>query len=197
MAINSGTTWPRNGFTLDRRSNTTEQFVRNYPAQASTNQPIANGDAVAILPTGIVVPATAGMDPGLPGFGIVMGVYTTANRPFTEQTVKIIASGQPGRVDVLYDPFMAEFVVRCENSAGPGDLTANFMLVTSGATATTGRSQQSVAIQSSASPDNLFKGVGRYAETNDITGTNGFKDSGTAGQGIVVRWNRHKFKAGT
>lgn len=197
MAINNGTVWPRNGFTLDRRGNSIEQYIRNYPAQASTNQPIAIGDAVAILTTGIVVPATAGMDPGLPGFGIVIDVYTTANRPFTEQQVKLIASGGVGRADVCYDPFSTEWIVRCEASAGPGDLTANFTLVASGANATTGRSGQSVTTQASASPDNLFKGVGRYAEVNDLTGTNGFKDTGNAGQGIVVRWNRHKFRAGT
>lgn len=190
-------TWPRNGFTLAKRSNTNEQYSKNFPAQASTNQPIAIGDAVAYL-NGVMVPATAGMDPAQPGYGIVLNVYTTAGRPFTEQTVKIIASGQPGRVDVLYDP-NAEFIVRCEASVGLADLGKNFMLVTSGANATLGRSGSSVTIQSSASPDNLFRGI-RYAEQNDIYGTNGFNDQGTAGgagQPIVVRWNRHAFKAGT
>ena len=196
MAVNNGTSWPRNGFTLDRRANAAEQFVRNYPALADADQPIAIGDAVTIL-NGVVRVASAGMDPARPGWGIVIDVMTTANRPFTEQQVKIITSGNTGRVDVLYDPFQAEFIVRCEASVGIADLTKNFQLIASGANATLGRSSQSVTIQASASPDNLFKGVGRYAEVNDITGTNGFKDSGGAGQGIVVRWNRHVLKAGT
>ena len=193
----ANTTWPRNGFTLARRSNAAEQFVRNYPAPASTNQAIAIGDAVCIL-NGVVIPATAGMDPDQPGFGVVIDVYSTANRPFSEQIVKIIASGQPGRADVLYDPFQAEFVVRCETSVGPSNVTKNFTLVASGGTnmSLLGRSTQSVTIEASASVNNLFRGV-RLADFNDIVGTNGFNNDGGAGQPIIVRWNRHAYKAGT
>lgn len=184
------TTWPRNGFTPSMRSGTQEQFTKNYPAQASSNQSIGIGDAVAIV-NGIIVPATAGQDPDQAGFGIVIGVYTTANRPFTHQNVKCIASGQPGRADVYYNPD-AEFVVRCETSVGNSNIDKNVTLVASGANATLGRSTQSVLIPASASVNDLFRVV-RIAGYNDIVGTNGFNADGGAGQPVVVRWNRHVF----
>lgn len=189
MALSS-TTWPRNGFTLVTRGHH-ENYVRNYPAQASSNQPIAVGDAVALL-NGVIVPATAGQDPGLTGYGVVIDVYTTANRPLSLQTSKIIASGGQGRVDVCYDPF-AEYVVRCETSVGPSNIGKNVALVASGANATTGRSSQSVDVTASASVNDLFRIV-----SLSPFGELGGKDSGGgAGNGVVVRWNRHAFKAGT
>lgn len=185
--------YPRNGFTLIRR-NDSEEYVRNYRAQASTNQPIALGDAVSIV-NGIVVPASGGQDPGQAGFGVVVGIYTSANRPFTLQNTKIIASGGDGRVDVCYDPF-AEYVVRCETSVGPSNLNKNIILVASGANSLTGQSFQSVDIPASASINDLFRIV-RIAPLNDIVGQNGFNELGGAGNGVVVRWNRHVYKAGT
>lgn len=189
MALSS-TTWPRNGFTLVTRGHH-ENYVRNYPAQASSNQPIAIGDAVCLL-NGVIVPATAGMDPGLAGFGVVTDVYTSANRPFTNQTTKIIASGGVGRVDVCYDPF-AEYVVRCETSVGPSNIGKHVTIVASGANATTGRSYQSVTTETSASVDNPFTIV-----CLSPFGELGGKDTGGgAGNGVIVRWNKHMFKAGT
>lgn len=182
-------TWPRNGFTLVRRDDE-ENLTRNYPAQASTNQPIAVGDAVAIV-NGIVVPCTAGQDPGLAGFGIVTGCYTSANRPFTNQTVKIIASGQDGRVDVAYDK-NAEFIVRCETSVGPSNIDKNVVLAGLSANALTGRTYATVTIPASASVNDLFRIV-KIADQNDIVGVNGFNGNGGAGQPVVVRWNRHVF----
>lgn len=186
-------TYPRNGFTLIRR-NDSEDYVRNYRAQASTNQPIALGDAVSIV-NGIVVPATAGQDPGQAGLGVVVGIYTSANRPLTQQVVKYIASGGDGRVDVCYDP-NAEFVVRCETSVGPSNLNKNFILVASGANSLTGQSNQSVDIPASASINDLFRSV-RLANYNDIVGVNGFNEVGGPGNGVIVRWNRHTMKSGT
>jgi hypothetical protein len=190
MAINTGNSWPRKGFTLSRRSNSLEQYVDNRPAQASSNQPIAIGDPVSIV-NGIIVPATAGQDPDQAGFGVVMNVYTTANRPFTEQTVKIIASGQPGRVDVCYDP-NAEFVVRCETSVGPSNIDKNVIVTGLSANSTLGTSNAAVTIPASASVNDLFRLV-RIAQYNDITGLNGFNGNGVAGQPVIVRWNRHVF----
>lgn len=186
-------TYPRNGFTLIRR-NDSEEYVRNYRAQGSTNQPIALGDAVSIV-NGIVVPATAGQDPNQDGFGVVVGVYTSANRPFTLQTIKIIPSGGDGRVDVCYDPF-AEYIVRCETSVGPSNLNHNVVLVASGANSLLGQSTQSVSIPASASINDHFRIV-RIAPLNDIDGINGFNEVGGAGNPVVVRWNRHTYKAGT
>lgn len=179
-------TWPRNGFTLTRPFD--DQYVRNFAAQASTNQPIALYDAVSFV-GGQVVPATAGQDPAQAGFGVVVGIYTSANRPFTQQTSKIIASGGVGRVDVFYDP-NAEFCVRCETSVGPSNLNTNVILTTSGANASLGLSTQSVTIPASASVNDLFRIVS-YGGQNDIVGVNGFNTAGGAGQPVIVRWNRH------
>lgn len=186
-------TYPRNGFTMITR-NDSEDYVRNYKATASTNQPIALGDAVSIV-NGIVVPATAGQDPAQAPLGVVVGIYTSANRPFTSYLSKIIVSGGDGRVDVNYDP-NAEYVVRCETSIGPSNLDKNFILVASGANANTGRSMQSVDIPASASINDMFRSV-RIAPQNDIVGVNGFNELGGAGNGVVVRWNRHVMKSGT
>lgn len=189
MTLNS-TIWPRNGFTLVTRTDN-EGIVREYPAQASTNQTIAIGDAVALL-NGVCVPATAGQDPDLAGFGIVVGIATTAGRPFTHQTTKIIASGGVGRVRVNYDPYQ-EYVVRCETSVGPSNIGGNVVLTTSGANATTGRSTASVTIPASSSSGDMFKIVALSP-----FGELGGKDQGGgAGNGVIVRWNKHMFKAGT
>lgn len=188
------TTWPRNGFTLVNR-NGSEGYIMNMPASAGGNQTIALGDAVTIV-NGIVVPCTAGQDPGQAGFGVVIDVYTSANRPFTQQTVKLIASGQPGRVDVCYDPF-AEYVVRCETSVGPSNINHNVVLAGISANALTGRTNATVSIPTSASVGDLFRII-RLAQFNDIAGTNGFNDAGGgAGQPVIVRWNNHTYKAGT
>lgn len=187
------TTWPRKGFTLARRTDTLEGYMGNFPAQASTNQAIALFDPVSIV-NGIIVPATAGQDPGQAGYGVVIGVYTTANRPLTQQTVKVIASGQPGRVDVLYDP-NAEFIVRCETSVGASNINKNVVLSGMSANATLGTSNCAVTIPASASTNDLFRIV-KIADFNDVLGTNGFNGDAGAGQPVVVRWNRHTLNPG-
>lgn len=185
-------TYPRNGFTATRRFD--EQYVRNYKAQASTNQSISLFDAVSIV-NGVVVPCSAGQDPGQAGFGVVVGIYTSANRPLTQQVVKIISSGSDGRVDVFYDP-NGEFVVRCDTSVGPSNIDKNVILNVSASNPLLGISGQSVDIPASASANDLFRLV-RMADQNDIVGLNGFNTAGGSGQGVVVRWNRHVYKAGT
>lgn len=187
MALNS-TTWPRNGFTVLART-PIAGYVRNMAAQASTNQTIGVGDAVAQV-NGIIVPCTAGQDPGLKGFGIVLNVYTTANRPLTQQLNKCIVSGGVGRVDVLYDP-NAEFVVRCETSVGPSNIGKNVILVCSGQNALLPWGNMSVNIPASSSANDLFRIVA-LSPFGELSG----KDTGGGnGNGVVVRWNNHSLKA--
>ena len=188
MALSSNT-WPRNGFTLVSRTQAVEGSIRNYAAQASTNQTIGIGDAVALL-NGVVVPCTAGQDPGLKGWGIVLDVYTTANRPLTQQLNKCIVSGGVGRVDVCYDP-NAEYVVRCETSVGPSNIGKNVILVCSGQNALLPNGSMSVNIPASASTNDLFHVVS-LSPFGELTG----KDTGGgAGNGVIVRWNNHMLKA--
>lgn len=191
MAINLGTSWPRNGFTPVRRDGTLEQYTRRYPASCGTgNNPIGIGSAVALV-GGVVVPATAGQDPAQAGFGVVVGVYNSSGRPFTQQANKMIVSGANGMVDVLYDP-NAEFVVRCETSVGATDILKNVVLSDTSATAGLTRVSLSVNLPASASVNDLFKFI-RFAEQNDLSGASvgGFGAPPAAGGPIIVRWNRH------
>lgn len=179
----------RNGFTPSRTIN--QHFMRNLPAQASTNQSIAKGDAVAYL-NGIIVPCTAGQDPGLKGYGVVMAVYTTANRPFTFNANKIIVSGQVGRVDVCIDPNQT-YYVQCVTSVGPSNMGKNVTIDVSGANALTGISGMSVNIPASASLNDLFKitNIGAFDELG------GKETGGGANNGVEVVWNFHTNKAST
>lgn len=192
MAINSGGSWPRNGFTLLNRGGggTTETYTRRYPASAGGNQVIALGQAVTIV-NGVVVPATAGQDPAQLGFGVVTGVYNASGRPFTQQAAKYIASGANGMVDVCYDPF-AEYIVRCETSVGPSNINHNVVLTGYSAQAALPNIIQSVDIPASASVSDLFRIV-RLAEVNDLT-AQGATPLGGAGNAVIVRWNNHTFK---
>jgi hypothetical protein len=142
----------RNGFIPVRWPT---QYVQSFPAAASTNQSIAKGDAVAML-NGVIVPATAGQDPGLKGWGVVIACYTTAGRPFTFNSTKIIASGGVGRVDVCFDP-MQEYYVQCVTSAGPSNMGKNVIIDVSASNALTGISGMAVSIPASASTNDLFK----------------------------------------
>ncbi len=194
MAINNGSSWPRNGFTPVRRTNTLEQYTRRYPASCGANStPIGVGSAVTLV-GGIAVPCTAGQDPDQAGFGIVVGVFNASGRPFTQQTNKVIVSGQAGQVDVLYDP-NAEFVVRCEASVGFGDMLKNVVLTGGSANNSLPRIIQAVTLPASASVNDLFKFI-RFDEQVDILGAqNGGLNTAApaAGAGIIVRWNRHVF----
>jgi hypothetical protein len=165
--------------------------VRNYPAAASSNQSIAKGDAVALL-NGTIVPCTAGQDPTLRGIGVVLAVYTTANRPLTNQTTKIIASAGVGRVDVCIDPWQT-YYVQCETSVGLSNIGKNVVLAVSAANATTGLSGEFLQIPASASQNDLFKIV-NYGPFDELSG----KESGGAvNNGVEVIWNYHAFKATT
>lgn len=178
----------RNGFIPVRWPT---QYVQNFAAAASTNQSIAKGDAVAYL-NGIIVPATAGQDPGLKGFGIVLACYTTANRPFTFNNTKLIASAGVGRVDVCFDP-MQEYYVQCTTSAGPSNMGKNVVIDVSASNAQTGISGMGVSIPVSASVGDLFKiiSIGPFDEL-------GGKDTGGGtNNGVIVVWNNHALKAGT
>jgi hypothetical protein len=180
--------WPRNGFTPVARTSDAS-YVRNFPAQASTNQTIGVGDAVAQL-NGVIVPCTAGQDPALRGFGIVMNVYTTANRPLTQFANRCIASGGVGRVDVCYDP-NAEYIVRCEASVGPSNIGKNVTLVASGQNTLLAQGNQSVTIPASASINDLF----RIIDISPFGELGGPDQGGGAGNGVIVRWNFHALHA--
>lgn len=179
----------RNGFIPSRES--VRDYIRNVFVSCGGNQTISKGDAVAMV-NGVIVPCTAGQDPGQYGFGIVLAVYTTANRPFTFQTTKYIASGQQGRADVCYDPNMT-YYVQCVTSVGPSNLGKNVMIDASAANATLGLSGQSVDIPASASINDLFKiiDIGPFDELS------GKGTGGGANNGVEVRWNRHFLNAPT
>lgn len=174
---------PRIGFTPSR--DVDRGFVRNLPAQASTNQAIAKGDAVAYL-NGIIVPCTAGQDPGLKGYGVVLAVYTTANRPNTFNANKIIVSGGVGRVDVCYDVNQS-YYVQCVTSAGPSNMGKNVTIDVSAANPTTGISGMSVNIPASASTNDLFK-ILNISPFDELAGK---ETGGGTNNGVEVVWNNH------
>lgn len=182
---------PRIGFSPSRDID--RGYVHNLPAQASTNQSIAKGDAVAYV-NGIIVPATAGQDPGLKGYGVVLAVYTTANRPFTFNANKIIVSGGVGRVDVCYDPNQT-YYVQCITSAGPSNMGKNVTIDVSASNPTTGISGMSVNIPASASVGDYFKII-NISPFDEVTG-GGKELGGGTNNGVEVVWNNHFMRAGT
>lgn len=180
----------RNGFIPSRPLNLTG-VARNLPAAASTNQSIAKGDAVAYL-NGVIVPCTAGQDPGLPGYGVVLACYTTAGRPFTFQSTKLIASAGVGRVDICFDPDQT-YYVQCTTSAGPSNMGKNCTIDVSASNALTGISGMGVTIPTSSSINDLFKiiNLGPFDELG------GKETGGGTNNGVEVRWNRHLLHAAT
>lgn len=186
------------GFTPSRQP--VPDWVRTLPARANTDGGVgvtlAKGDAVAYV-NGVIVPATAGQDPGFAGYGVVLAVYTTAAggnypRPLTFQTNKVLVSGQAGYADVCFDPNQT-YYVRCDVSAGPSNMGKNATLAVSAANFTTGLSGHSVTIPASASINDLFKiiNLGPF----DILG--GYNTGGGANNGVEVKWNRHLLHAAT
>lgn len=165
-------------------------MCRTFTVTLSTNQQLGINDPVA-LANGTVVPATAGNNPDLPGFGAVVGLLDANGRPLTfSQPTKgpYLTSGATGQAIVLSDPNMT-FLANYSGSAG-NDVVGDLVEVTgmnipvSG----TGISQAGICAQSSASTTLLFraqslagnpvgnaKGVGRYME---------------------VSWNRHVNRLG-
>lgn len=178
-----------NGFTPSRDPSI--GWVRNLPAAASTNQSIAKGDAVSFL-NGTIVPCTAGQDPALAGYGVVLAVYTTANRPLTFNNTKIIASGGVGRVDVCIDPDQT-YYVRCDTSVGPSNIGKNVALVVSAANSLLGISGESVTSPASASVNDLFK-ILNHGPFDELSGK---ETGGSPNNGVEVRWNRHLLHAVT
>lgn len=180
---------PRIGFVPTRDPAT--GMVRDLPAAASTNQSIAKGDAVAYL-NGVIVPCTAGQDPGLAGYGVVLSVMTTAGRPLTFQDTKLIASGGVGRVTVCIDPDQT-YYVQCVTSAGGTNMGKNVVINVSASNSRTGLSGMSVDIPASASINDLFKVI-NIAPFEELSG----KGTGAgANNGVEVRWNRHLLRAVT
>lgn len=180
---------PRQGFIPSRQP--VPDWIRNLPALASTNQSIAKGDAVSYV-NGIIVPCTAGQDPNQMGYGVVIACYTTANRPFTFFTTKLIASASPGRVDVCFDPDQT-YYVQCQTSAGPSNMGKNVAIDVSASNPTTGISGMSVTIPASASVNDLFKiiNMGPFDELG------GKETGGGPNNGVEVKWNRHLLHAPT
>lgn len=178
----------RSGFTPSRQPQI--DWIRNVFASCGGNQTISKGDAVAMV-NGVVVPCTAGQDPGQYGFGVVIATYTTANRPMTFNTTKYIASGQQGRADVCFDPDQT-YVVQCVTSVGLSNIGKNVVIDASAANPLLGISGQSVDIPASASVNDLFKII-TIAPFEELTGSKLL--SGAPNNGVEVRWNRHFLKA--
>lgn len=180
---------PRQGFIPSRQP--VADWIRNLPAAASTNQSIAKGDAVAYV-NGLIVPATAGQDPGLQGYGVVIATYTTANRPMTFNNTKLIASAGVGRVDVCFDPNQT-YYVQCVTSAGLSNMGKNVILDVSASNPTTGISGHSVSIPASASVNDLFKII-NFGPFDELSGK---ETGGGPNNGVEVKWNRHLLHAPT
>lgn len=194
MAINTGASWPRNGFTLLNRNVASESYVRRFPASCGGNQILAPGQAVTIV-NGVIVPATAGQDPNQAGFGVIINVFNSSGRPFTQQATKFIASGANGLADVCYDPW-AEYIVRCETSVGPSNINHNVTITGFSAQASLPRVIQAVDIPASASVGDAFRIV-RLADVNDLAQAGLTNPIGGTGNAVIVRWNQHTYKAGT
>ena len=177
----------RQGFIPVRTPDT--RYINNLPVSAG-NRPLCKGDAVRYV-AGRITALEAGIDPGAV-YGVVMAVYTTANRPLTFQNAKCITSGGVGRADVCWDPEMT-YYVKCETSIGVGDVPVNGMVDVSAFNTTLGISGQAIAVQSSASPGNPFKilQVGPFDELG------GKGTGGVTAQGVEVIINNHLLKAGT
>lgn len=180
--------YPRSGFTPARDPDT--RYVNNYAVSAGT-LPLCKGDAVRIA-GGNITALAGGMDPGA-GWGVVLDVFTTANRPLTFQNNKCITSGGVGRADVCWDPNMTYFVSMVA-SAGLRDWPANVMIDATAVNTTLGQSTMAVTTQTSASVGNPFKVIG-YAPFDELTGAKA--TAGSANQGVEVAWNNHLLKAGT
>lgn len=181
----------RNGFIPVK--NLEPDFVTNVPIGAGP-VPVAKGDAVCMV-NGLCYACTAGQDPGQFGYGVVLAVYTTAGRPLTFQNTKFIASGQPGRADVCFDPQMS-YYVQCVTSVGQSNVGKNVIIDASAANATTGLSGMAVDIPASSSINDLFRiiNVGPFDLLNGPVYSQVYTQ-GATNNGVVVRWNRHFLKA--
>lgn len=177
----------RNGFTPTRTPDT--RYVTNLPVSAGT-RPLCKGDMVRYT-AGTITATEAGMDP-VASYGVVLAVYTTANRPLTFQNAKCIVSGGVGRADVCWDPMMT-YTVKCETSVAVTTLPVNMMIDISAFPTSIGISGQAVTAQTSASVGNPVK-VLNIAPFSELGGKGG---TGDAGQLVEVIINNHLLKAGT
>lgn len=180
--------YPRSGFTPSREPHV--DWIRNFPVKALAKE-VAKGDA-AILVSGKIAAASGATNPSKQGFGVVLAVYTTANRPLTFQTTKYIASGGVGRADVCFDPNQS-YTVQCVTSVGATNIGQNVMIDVSGANSTTGISGMSVDFPASASTNEYFKLIN--ISPLDSNAPLGFTPAGWsyggANNGVEVRWNLH------
>ncbi len=177
----------RNGFTPIGTPDT--RYVTNLPVSAG-GQPVCKGDAVRYA-AGQLTAAGAGMDPGAI-FGVVMDVYTTANRPLTFANTKFIASAGVGRADVCWDPNQL-YSVKCETSVGATTLPVNLQIDASAPNPALGLSGMALTAQSSASVGNPFKAIA-VSPMGELAGKG---PTGDAGQEVIVMINNHLLKAGT
>lgn len=174
----------RNGFIPSREP--TVDWIRNVYCSAQGTETIAKGDAVVRV-AGVCTRASAGQDPvNAQGFGVVIAVYTTANRPLTFQTTKYIGSAGVGRADVCYDPDQT-YYVQCVTAVAVAKLGTNVVIDQSAANALTGISGQSVDIPTSSSTNDYFKLI-NIGPFDSLSGP----DTGSAtNNGVEVRWNNH------
>lgn len=177
----------RNGFIPARTPDT--RYVGNFPVSAG-GTPLAKGDAVVRANGGKVTAMPAGAD--AVGFGVVLAVYTDANRPLTHQNVKFIASGATGRADVCWDPNQT-YTVQCVTSIGVADIGRRVSIDASAANSVTGLSGQSVAIEASASVGSPFKII----NISPFDELGGKSSNGPINTAVEVAWNNHTQRAGT
>lgn len=169
-------------------------WIRNVFCSTAATDTLAKGDAVVMV-NGICTRASSGQDPTAgEGFGVVLAVYTTANRPLTFFTSKIIGSSGQGRADVCFDPNQT-YRVQCVTSVGPSNLGHNAIIDISAANANTGISGMSVDIPASASINDYFKIINIDPFDEVIGGGKGF--GGGPNNGVEVKWNNHFLHAPT
>jgi hypothetical protein len=178
----------RSGFTPVGTPDT--RYVTNLPVSAG-NRPMGKGDAVRYV-AGNVTNAEAGMDPGAI-FGVVLAVYTSANKPLTFNSNKIITSGNTGRADVCWDPNQI-YSVKCESSVAATALPVNMMIDLSAMNTQLGISGMALTAQTSASVGNPFKVLALSPQQRVITGLD---PNGDAGVEVLCVINNHLNKAGT
>lgn len=179
-----------NGFTPARPY--MYDMCRTYTVNLSINQQLGINDPVS-LAAGLVVPATAGNNPDLPGFGAVVGLLNAQGRPltFSQPTMgPFLASGATGQAIVLSDPNMT-FLATYTGSAG-NDVVGDLVEVTgmnipvSG----TGISQAAICAQSSASTTLNFRIESLAAQPGGGSFNKGLSKT------VEVAWNRHVNRLG-
>lgn len=177
----------RNGFNPIGTPDT--RYVMNLPVSAG-GQPVCKGDAVRYV-AGSLNAVAAGMDPGAV-FGVVLDVFTTANRPLTFANTKFIASAGVGRADVCWDPNQL-YSVKCETSVGLTTLPVNMMINASAPNPALGLSGMALETQTSASVGNPFKVIA----VSPMSELGGKGPTGDAGVEVVAMINNHLLKSGT